>query len=573
MFDRGLKASPHIFTGIACLNTIRRGNDRENHMSLAAKTDKAGDCDVALEQYQRRLKKEPGDPEILFHIGNVYQKKRDFELAIKAYRQALSYDPNFFEALLNLSVAMSKTGRFVQAMKVCRQALLLQPDSAPACNHAGTMQFKLGNCQEALQWYRKAITLKPHMAEAYFNSGNVLKKEGRLDSAEKAYRQAISLKPDLHQAFNSLGDLYRSQGRNEDAMQAYEEAIALKPENVIAYRSLAAIRKFSGEDRFVRGMKSLMANAGLNPSERMSLNFALGKAHEDLKQFDAAFEYMAEGNRLKRATFEYDKTATENLFANIREAFSKDFFNASRGHGVEDPTPIFIIGMPRSGTSLVEQVLSRHRDVFGAGELPTLDQIVTAYGKKVFKQSYPGFIPKAAREDFLRMGTAYIGKIRNLNPDAVFITDKMPQNFLFAGLIKVILPKATIIHCVRNPKDTCLSIFKNDFTRLHKYGYDLDEIGHYYRLYQELMQHWLRSMPGFIEEFRYEEMVTTPEKQVRRLLACCGLAWDDRCLSFHESSRPVLTASTAQVRKPFYKDSIALWRNYEKQMAPLFVHV
>jgi hypothetical protein len=288
-----------------------------------------------------------------------------------------------------------------------------------------------------------------------------------------------------------------------------------------------------------------------------------------LKQYDTAFRYVAEGNRLKREGFSYNETASDQLFANIKKAFTGSFMQQRSRCGADDPTPIFILGMPRSGTSLVEQILASHPDVHGAGELTTLDQVITTYGKTVFKRPYPQFLSQLTDQDCKEMGNAYVKEVRKHNRHQSFITDKMPQNFLFAGVIAMILPKAKIIHCVRNPMDTCLSIFKNHFSRLHAYAYDLHELGHYYRLYQNLMGFWHQIIPDIMHDIHYEKLVRNPETQVRRLLSFCHLKWHDHCLNFHRSARPVLTASTAQVRRAFYRDSVDAWKRYAHNLEPL----
>ena len=552
------------------MDTVRHNNHRKAQMRVAAQAYRDGDLKAALRLYQRLLKGQPNDPAILFYIGNVYRQQGKLMPAAKAYRKALSLDPNFFEALLNLAIVLRKSGSFQQALKVIRQALHLRPESAQALNSAGTIYYKLGKRKIALQYYQKAIERSPDFPEAHYNAGNIYKKNGMLDAAEASYREALGIKPDFYQAINSLGNLYRIQGRNQKAMQAYEKSIAVKPDYVQAYRNIAVIRQFSQEDQIICGMKSLIANPRSNNTDRISLNFSLGKAYEDLKQYDVAFAYLAEGNRLKRSMFKYNRSENEILFDKIKKVFTPTFFKKKSKCGVDDTTPIFVVGMPRSGTSMVEQILASHPDVYGAGELSTLDQIVTAYGNKNAKKPYPTFLKDISDKDFSDMGTAYIESVRNKDRRAIFITDKMPQNFLFVGLIKIIMPKATIIHCVRNPLDTCLSIFKNDFTHLHRYAYDLMEIGHYYQLYRGLMQDWHDKLPKFIHDFHYEDLVTDPEHQVRKLLHCCDLEWNDQCLLFHESSRPVMTASTAQIRKPFYRDSINLWKEYKNQLLPLF---
>lgn len=539
------------------------------HRYLGRSLEMLGKFDEALHYYRQSLQSNPTDPNILYYIGNIYNKKGESGRALKAYQKAFSLAPDFAEALNHMAIIYRNQGLYQQAMALCRKSLSIRPDSAQMHNNAGNIQFKLGNKQAALQFYQKAVALEPSLFEAHYNMGNLLKADGQLEPAIEAYRLAILYKPDFYQAMNGLGDAYRVQGNHDAAMRAYENALEVNDQCVASYRYMTVIRKYTTKDQYIVGMEALLNNPELNPSDRIVLNFALGKAYEDLRRYEVAFRYLAEGNRLKRTTFNYDEIKNKRLVANIKKAFVKTFLKNRLGWGNDDPTPIFIIGMPRSGTSLVEQILSSHPDVFGAGELPNLDQIISTFGKKILNETYPAFLTKLTQSDCLKMGTAYIEGIRKLNRQGTFITDKMPQNFLFAGLIRIILPKAKIIHCVRNPMDTCFSIFKNDFSRLHPYAYDLKEIGGYYQLYQDLMRRWHQVMPGFIHDVHYEKMVAAPEKQVRLLLRFCGIPWNDQCLMFHRSRRSVFTASTAQVRRPIYRDSVELWKNYEQDLGVL----
>ena len=539
------------------------------HRRLGISLEIRGQLDRALHHYRWALQDKNDDHHTLTNIGNVYRKLGRFHAAEKAYRKALALDPDNAETLNNLAMVYRTIGRLKEAMIACRKSLAIRPDSAHTHHNAGIIHRQMGNHQAALRYYRKAIELDPLLAEAHYNLGELFKVNGNLKSAIAVYQKAIQLSPDMYQAFRGLGDAYRLQGNTNAAIAAYGNAIKVNPACVTSYRYLTVLRKYKTRDPYLVGMESLLTRADLNRNERMLLNFSLGKAYEDLKQYGTAFRHVAEGNRMKRLSFSYDQTASDLLFANIKKAFAASFMQEWSRCGVDDPTPIFILGMPRSGTSLVEQILASHPDVHGAGELATLDQVISTYGRKVFKRPYPQFLSQLTDQDCKEMGSAYVKAIRRHNRYQAFITDKMPQNFLFVGMIAMILPKAKIIHCVRNPMDTCLSIFKNHFSRLHAYAYDLHELGHYYRLYQDLMSFWRQIMPDVMHDVYYEKLVGEPVTQVRRLLSICRLKWHDQCLAFHQSGRPVLTASTSQARRPFYRDSVVLWKQYACHLQPL----
>jgi hypothetical protein len=285
--------------------------------------------------------------------------------------------------------------------------------------------------------------------------------------------------------------------------------------------------------------------------------------------YEKAFYYLKEGNTLKRKTFEYSAEETKAEFEQIKSTFTKTFILNNSKFGNPDNTPIFILGMPRSGTSLVEQILVSHPDVYGAGELYYLRQIISQLAKADSVNQICENISKSGEEITTRLGLDYINKIRNFSAATKFITDKMPHNFLWIGAIISALPNAKIISCTRDPMDNCLSIYKNNFAKGQKYAYDLQELGHYHLRYQDLMRYWHEVFPGKIYAINYEKLVDAQETETRKLLKHCGLSWDEACLSFHKTSRAVTTASAVQVRKPIYKESVQLWKKYEKQLQPL----
>ena len=311
------------------------------------------------------------------------------------------------------------------------------------------------------------------------------------------------------------------------------------------------------------------AKPAISDEQRMHLAFGLGKAFEDLHQYEKAFSFFAEGNSIKRGSYSYSIDDHGNFFKKLEEAFDSSLFAKYQGRGCDDETPIFILGMPRSGTTLVEQILASHRQVHGAGELGTLGRIVSSYFDKRNGVEFPESIRQVDGADFERPGVEYIQAIRRHSLDIRFITHKMPRNFIYIGLIKLMLPDAKVIHCRRDPADTCLSIFKTYFTGKHEYSHDLGELGRYYKLYRGLMEHWHSVIPGFIHDVQFEDMVTDQAEQTRTLLEYCGLEWDDACLESHKTDRPVMTASVEQVRRPIYKDSVQLWKRYETKLAPM----
>ena len=430
---------------------------------------------------------------------------------------------------------------------------------------------QLGKLDAATAEYRRAVALKPDYAEALCNWGVALSILNRLDAAEARFRQAVAVDPTFASAHHNLAVTLKETGRLREAQRSAQRAIRLAPRNTAYYEHFAGMRRFKAGDRYVRALEGLAADAGaMSAADQIHLHFALAKAHEDTGKFESAFAQLTAGNRLKRQQTDYDEAAMLGRFDRIRKLFTAGFIASRQGSGDPSPLPVFIVGMPRSGTTMIEQILASHPGVFGAGELKTLD-----YAAGAAIEALPGAPPfpemaaAMSGEDFRSLGASYADKLAQLAPGAVRIVDKMPGNFVFAGLIHLALPQATIIHAVRDPLDTCVSGFSILF-RDQPFTYDLAELGRYYRQYRALMAHWRAVLPPhrFID-VQYEELVGDLESVARRIVAHCGLAWDSRCLDFHRTERAVRTASASQVRQPIYRSSVGRWRRYQKFLAPL----
>ncbi len=384
-------------------------------------------------------------------------------------------------------------------------------------------------------------------------------------------RHGLLLDGSSAEAHNSLGLVLRAVGKLSEGRTAVEEAIRLVPSSAKFRRHLSEMIKFRDGDNHLMEMERLLSKADkLAPGERTDLHFALGKAYDDLgRHADAARQWL-QGNSLKRREFEYDAAAVDEVFERIRNVFSRDWLETRQGVGHPSPIPVFVIGMPRSGTTLVEQILASHPQVFGNGETKYFADAISKT-EDARDALYPDVASTMTGSDFADLGGRYLTESLPLaRPGALRVTDKMPSNFLFAGLIHLSLPNAPIIHTVRNPVDTCLSCFSKLFTGELNYTYDLAELGRYYRQYQLLMAHWKSVLPpGRILDVCYEDLVEDVEGNARRIVAHCGLDWDPRCLSFQENDRPVRTASATQVRQPVYKSAVGRWRPYRDFLAPL----
>jgi tetratricopeptide (TPR) repeat protein len=430
-----------------------------------------------------------------------------------------------------------------------------------------------GQLEQAIKGYLQVIRIDPNLPNAHYNLGTIYLDQGHLDDAEKAFRRTIEIDPNFAGGYFNLGFILSEKGQLDDARSAFRKVITLVPDAADAHRQLASITKHSEIDKDVQAMEHLFIKPGLTDAQRMDLSFGLAKAYEDLTDYHKSFEHLQRGNTLKRQGYAYSTDEQKTYFASIIESWSSSTFENFTGAGYQgnpDEIPIFILGMPRSGTTLVEQILASHPNVHGAGELPNLSSIASNAFGSVSDHGYGKNVSAADQKQFADIGGAYIQSLRALSENSRFITDKMPHNFLHIGLIKLALPNAKIIHCKRSPMDNCLSIYKTYFPgNVHEYSCDLTELGEYYLMYQDLMEHWHKTLPGCIYDIQYEELVADQETQSRALIDHCGLDWNDACLEFYKTKRAVRTASVTQVRIPIYNSSIALWKRYEEELAPL----
>jgi tetratricopeptide (TPR) repeat protein len=476
-------------------------------------------------------------------------------------------------ALCAQALASHRVGQLGEAIALYEQILLLQPNFAEVHNNRGLALAELDRPEEAVASYARAAAIKPDNPETLCNWGVALAQFEKWDEAEAKFRRAIAAHPGFAGAHNNLGLILKERGRLAEATSAVEEAIRLSPKDASYYDNLAAMRPFRVDDNYLTALEGLAAEAAsLSAVNRMHLHFALAKANEHLGDTDSAFRQLLAANALKRQQVGYDEAATIARMDRTRELFTRAFIREHEGAGVQSPVPIFIIGMPRSGTTLIEQILASHPEIFGAGELTLFEQTADAVGRATpTAPPFPEFVSAMSAQQLRDLGARYLAQLLSRAPGATRIVDKMPANFLYAGLIHLALPDAPIIHAIREPLDTCVSCFSVHFTRGQLHTYDLAELGRYYRHYQSLMAHWRNVLPpGRIFDVRYEELVDDLEGVARRIVARCGLAWDPRCLDFHRNTRAVRTASAMQVRRPIYRSSVGRWRQYRKFLGPLF---
>jgi tetratricopeptide (TPR) repeat protein len=553
---------------------------------------------------QRALALAPDFAAALNNLGSIWRERGDHGKALDLYRQAAAASPNYLEPLNNLGALLLEEDRTPEAEEVLRKALRLNPNYPESICNLGGVHLSREEHEQALEHYRRALALRPIYIEAQMGLAKTLQALENLTDAELAairaiqfdesnakahallagihtelskpeqaeaeYARALSLKPDSNEALLGLGHLCTENGQLERARELFLRALQLKPDNTAARIHLVQNDKVTADDgNFAALLAEEKKMSDFSDERRLSLHFALGKCFDDIKDYDKAFPHYLAGCKLKREKFDYDPDAAAKQFIELQKIFSKDFIDSLRGSGDSSAMPIFVLGMPRSGTTLTEQIIASHPVVFGAGELPDLLRIAH---RKTHPDTttFPDNLRYLDAKTLRAWGTEYLAAVQQRAPGAQRITDKMPANFFAVPLIHLMLPNAKIIHVNRNPVDTCLSCFTRLFHRKQEHTYDLAELGRYYADYARLMDHWRKVLPtGAFYDVQYEDIVADQAGEARKLLAWCGLEWDDACLDFHKTKRQVRTASVTQVRQPIYTSSVERWRKYEQHLGPL----
>ena len=505
-----------------------------NYALLARST---GRLDLALQLAQRAVASQPDEPTAHTTLGNLLLEHEHAFEAVQAFRAALRLDPGHVNARFNLGSALRRMG---------------EPEAAAS-------------------ELRQLVERFPEDAELWVNLGGALLDAGRIGDAKDALWKALALSPDDPDALNELGLAHVDAGEFEDGARCYRRIIEGKPDHPQVWLNYSKTRRFVPSDRAeieqaVRVAKRVDARPDSGP-ESGDIHFALGKMYDDLGEFDLAFEHFRRGNEVLRRHTPFDPRNAARLVDDMRTRFDNAWFARVRGWGDPSARPIFIVGMPRSGTTLIEQILATHPEVHGGGELIRLPNIA----RKLLTRD-DGLPERAALPERAELAAAardYLDYTEALAGTAVRVTDKLPENYHHLGLVSTLFPNACIVHVRRHPMDVCVSNYLVRFHRGHAYSYDFSSLACEYSSYERLMRHWRTTLPSPIHELSYESFVRSLESESRKLLDFCGLGWDERCLEFHRTPRPVHTASSWQVRQPVYRHSIQRWRNYERHLEPL----
>jgi tetratricopeptide (TPR) repeat protein len=497
-------------------------------------------------------------------LGNALLDLGRPDEATASCRRALEFRPDYAEAHHSMGNALLTLGQLDEALANYRRALALKPDFAEAHNNEGSVLRGLGRLDEAMASYRCALQINPDFAEAHGNLAIALRLLGRTAEAQLSCRRALEINPNSGMTVAVLAELHADKGQFTEAEDLFRRAISIEPELPEAWAGLSRVRKFLSCDAAWLVEAQRIAGLALAPRKEAHLRYAIGKYFDDVGEFDQAFGNYRRANELSRqCANKHDRRNLTQTIDRIIQTCDRRWISRARTDSSTSQRPVFVIGMLRSGTSLVEQIIASHPSAFGAGEQPFWTNASAAYRPRTREAKQGGNpVPPLAGE--------YLHLLQHLSATALRVVDKMPGNFMALGLIHAALPNARIIHMRRNPLDTCLSIYFQHFETGVSYANDLHDLAHFYTEYWRLMKHWRITLgEAAILDVSYEGLVEDQEAWSRKILAFVGLPWDPRCMDFHLTDRTVVTASKWQVRQRISGSSVGRWRNYEKFVGPL----
>ena len=540
----------------------------KKEVNYAVKLLTNGQINEALKIVEALIKKSPNVP-LLYNIRGVcYQTIRELGNAIDDFSQATILKSDYAEAYCNLGVTYQEKGDLVSAVNAYKNAIDNDNNYPTAHNNLGKIFLASGEIDSSIEHLERAITLKSDFADAHNNLGSAFLRINKLNDAIKSYKKAIALKPDFAVANNNLGIAYLRTGDPMLASKFFENAITITPGYATAHHNLSGVKVYKEKDKQVSLIESLLIENNLSQKERIYLNFALAKAYEDLGNHEELFKHLNEGNRIR-------KKEMSNSIADSEEhnELIKLFFNSNNINNIKltyrdslPIRPIFIVGMPRSGTSLVEQIISSHHEVYGAGEVNNFHNIIMPIIEKhAVNENY-----NLKNDEFALIRKQYSNSLERFYANEKVITDKWILNFKTLGFILSAFPESKIVHLKRDARATCWSIYKHYFSdEGNRWAYDYQDLARFYKSYVGLMDYWHNLFPGKIYDISYEDLTSNQEKETRNLLKYCDLDWDENCLNFYTNTRAVKTASAVQVRNKMYQGSSDVWRQYSEHLKPL----
>ena len=540
-----------------------------NNLGIAL--HQAGDTDGAANAFRAALNVDAEDMDARNNLAIALQSQGRLGEAIEHLRKLADARPPSAQAWHNLSIAYREDGRLDEACEAARAALGAAPDNAYLHWNLADALSQRGDYPDAEQACRRALELEPRNAEYEMTLARILRAQQRLDDAIAALRGALAINPNLAEAHNDLAMILMAQGATGPSVESLERALDIDPRLTIAYFNLARAKRFGNDDKptLERALR-LAESEDLADDEAGTMHFALGKMLEDIGEFEDAFSHYQAGNAIVRGRVQFDTRLQEQWAERLKRAYTPGLVAQLAPYADPSETPIFVVGMPRSGTSLVEQILASHPEVYAAGELTHFYQQTRSMSSRLGGElPYPECVSRLGAAQVQEMAGGYLEALAALAPEATRYTDKLPANFMHIGLIALTFSRAHIVHCTRDPMAVCWSVFAQYFESGNAFAYDLEEVGRFYRQYQGLMAHWQRLFPNRIYTVAYEELVRHQERVSKALLEHCGLAWDTRCLRFYETERPVNTASVWEVRQPMYTAAVDRWRHFEPYLDEL----
>ena len=483
-----------------------------------------------IQQVNLLLKKQPNNQFLLNLLGSSYHRLGKLQTAKKIFMSAIALDNSSCAALNNLANVYKDLSENKSAEELYLKVLKIDPNYINGINNYASLNFKLNRYEEAIHYYKKALTINNDSPLVHYN----------------------------------IGLVYQSLGKYKEATFHFKAVLKIDPNMNIIDRIMSRSIKYNEDDSHLKEMLEKIKNEKLNDNSKINLNFAIGKAYEDIKDYKKSFTYFDEGNKIKSNISNHDMRPFNKFLINIKNSFENYAFNNKTTAQNRNKKMIFIVGLPRSGTSLIEQIISSHSKVYGSGELDYLERLMVDNFYKDNELKMPNLEDEHSQELVSKISSKYHELINDFDATEENITDKAPLNFRWIGIIKILFPNSKIIHCSRNPKDNCLSIFKNFFEGGLNFGYNQKELGTYYNLYLDIMSFWKDQFPNTIYDAQYETIIENPENEIKKLIKFCNLDWEKDCLQFYNNKTPIKTISTAQARMPIYKSS----KNSFKKFAP-----
>jgi len=532
----------------------------------------SGKFEKAESLCRKILKQDPHQPDALHLSGFIALQRKHYVRAIQAYEKALALKANEPNYHYNLGLAHLRSLQFDAAVTHLQKTVELQPELACAYSDLCLALTRAGNIESAIDAGRKAVSLLPEDAAAHNNLALAYDAWRDFEASFEHYLKAAELLPDRPSVQFDLGNVYVGRGDLEAARQCFRKVIQLQPNQLEAYGNLVRITKYSSpEHKDAHQLKAFLDQAQLSDDDRTTALFSLGKIYQDCSRYDEAFDYFQSGNQLQDKKHRFDPAKAAQVVSLLVDGCSSELFTEKRTIGNATETPVFVVGTPRSGTTLTEQILSSHPDVFGAGELHWVQEASSGLQEYLKTLTpYPRCLGELTAGAINELALKYLSYTHSLASGERRIVDKMPGNFVHLGLIHCLFPNARIIHCRREPRDACISMFCNYFPSGVPYSYDLYKLGAFYSQYERAMEHWRKVLPAdALMEIDYESLVQNQEMESRRLVDFIRLEWHEDCLAFYKQKRRVNTASDTQVTRPMYSSSIGRWKHYEKHLQPL----